>query len=317
VSGTLPQDGGRATRGLPSERPWEAWIQAHIEHARAQALERPERRCPDVSGRLLAERGFWTLSPGVEAFETEDLQGRMQVLPSAGLRAPGVREALVFAALVSLWAHGSRDSPTVATSVSGIAQQLKLAWSGRTAREIVTSLRILKRTGYRVEVTDAEGRQGWDREFSLLAELETRWEGRPTSPRRQVAAEFHRVVFEHLRERKALRTVDLEALPALGEQRELARRLLLLLEVLPGHRLERDAGRELIHRLVDARLAGSLGSTSPRKKFTADLRRAGEAIVAVAPRYQSIEVADRERRPAPGEASKIIKVVRTRFHRLR
>jgi hypothetical protein len=93
-----------------------------------------------VITRLLAERGFWLLTPAQGAgrpLEVEDLQGTLQIGPSArGL--PETYEALVFTGLLSLWAGGSRQRPVVATSLRRLAELLSLSWAGRRPASSVT-----------------------------------------------------------------------------------------------------------------------------------------------------------------------------------
>jgi hypothetical protein len=106
--------------------------------------------------------------------------------------------------------------------------------------------------------------RGFSRLFSLLDRVDTTWSGSPSTPHRHVAAVFSAVVFEAISTPRALRPVDLAVLRALGHQRELAKRLFLLLESLPAARL--DGAREVIERVVDARLAATLGSQAePRE----------------------------------------------------
>ena len=293
---------------------------AQLQAAEEVTAQSPARsRSPDVVARLLAERGFWALTPAsqLELFEVEDIHGSLQVIPSAQ-GASGVREAIVFTGLVSLWADGARDSPEIVTSTRALAEQLCMSWGGETGEQIKQAIGLLRRTHYCFQLQDP--RAGWDQDFTLLHELETAWSGPPTSPHRHIRAVFHPVVFEQLRDRRNIRPIDLEVLRRLGPQRELARRLFLLLEALPAHALDPEFGRrrEIIERLVDHRLSGSLGSTARPAKLVEGLKRAGAAIVDAAPRYETIEVAARGKRNlAVGDPRNIIRVVRARVVRAR
>jgi hypothetical protein len=112
-------------------------------------------------------------------------------------------------------------------------------------------------------------------------------------------------------EPRILRTVDLAVLRTLGPRRELARRLFYLLEAQPGHELSR--GVEVVERLVDARLLASLGTQRQVWKVAQELRTAGSAITAAAPRYRSVELVPRRKRSlGPGEARWLLHVVRVR-----
>jgi hypothetical protein len=271
------------------------------------------RRSPDVIARLLGERGFWSLTPAaqLELFEVEDLVGRLEVVPTAR-GAAGMREALVFSALASLWADGPRDSPEVITSVRALAEQAALSWSGQASTGILEALEVLRLTGYRFVVQSR--RAGHERTFTLLSELETEWTGAPTSPRRRVRVVLDEVVAAWLADKRNIRPIDVGVLRALGPQRELARRLFLLLEVHGAG--EVDGGREVLNRLVDERLAGTLGTRTVMKKLVPALRRAGEAIESAAPRYESVRVISRERRLiVPGEARYLIRAERRRLAR--
>jgi hypothetical protein len=68
---------------------------------------------PGLTTRLLAERGFWSLAPGVRAdgFAVDDLRGTLSVEPGR-LGAPGMFDAVVFTGLLSLWGSESRATPS-------------------------------------------------------------------------------------------------------------------------------------------------------------------------------------------------------------
>jgi hypothetical protein len=90
----------------------------------------------------------------------------------------------------------------------------------------------------------------------------------------------------------------------------------MLLEGLPAGRL--DERREIIGRIVDARLAATLGSQVELRELRRLLARAGEAIVARAPRYDEVEVTPRKKRGLrPGEPRYLLRVVRGRLASLR
>ena len=248
---------------------------------------------PGVSTRLLAERGFWSLSPGQRGapFVVDDLRGRLSVEPSrAG--APGVHEAIVFTGLLTLWAGGGRREPVVRVSLRRLAELLDLTWSGRTASELRSAIEKLKTTTYRMTVADEAG--GRERLFSLLDEIETSWHGPPTTPHRAVRAVFSRTVFEEISQPRILRPVDLAALHAIGHRRDLARRLFLFLEAQPGHEIR--PGIDVVERLVDERLAATLGCTAPLWRVASLLRPAGVAICDVVDRYQRVELVPRRKR---------------------
>lgn len=60
------------------------------------------------------------------------------------------------------------------------------------------------------------------------------------------------------------------------------------------HRL--GGGRETVQRIVDARLAATLGGQPDLRKLRQHLIRAGERVVELAPRYEQIEVVPRAKR---------------------
>jgi len=333
--GDFPTASPHADQARWSQEPVDGRLRALVERGqresaarRKEALER-ERRArrdvalarqralpPGVIERLLAQRGFWSLTPSHEdigVFEVEDLQGTLQIEPSAR-GVPGTYEAVVFTGLLSLWAGGARERPEVTTSLRGLAELLSLSWGGKTAAELRDAIELLKLTGYRVTVEVPS--RGFSRLFSLLDRVETSWSGPPSTPHRHVTAVFSEVVFEAISAPASLRPVDLAALRSLGHQRELAKRLFLLLEGLPAGRL--DERREIIERLVDARLAATLGSQVELRELRRLLARAGEAIVANASRYDEVEITPRKKRGLrPGEPRYLLRVVRGRLAPIR
>jgi hypothetical protein len=242
--------------------------------------------------RIFATRGFWSLhgERQLRLFEADDLEGRLQVIPSVR-GANGVFEALVFTALFSVWANGARQEPIVEVSLRGLAEILNLSWHGELGAKFRHSVDLLKLTGYRFSLSDETG--GEDDLFSLLDRVQTRWSGPPSSPYRRITAVFSQVAYALMQDRQTIRPFDLEVFAALGGQRQLARRLFLFLEAQSGGR--GDDGIEIIQRLANARLAGTLGYDPTNRSFTRDLRRAGGAIVDCAPRYRSIGVRPRSK----------------------
>ncbi len=103
---------------------------------------------PGVVPKLLAERGLFSLSPSIEPVVVRDLVGSITIEPGRH-GTPGSCEASVLTGLVSLWASGDRTSPVVETSLSRLAGQLGLAWSGQTARQLRDAIECLKTTTYR------------------------------------------------------------------------------------------------------------------------------------------------------------------------
>ena len=265
---------------------------------------------PGLTTRLLAERGFWSLAPGArsDAFRVDDLRGSLTVEPGR-LGTPGTFEAVVFTGLLSLWGGESRTAPVVETSLRNLVATLRMSWSGRTAQQLRDGIERLKTTTYRMTFADESG--GRERLFSLLDEIETTWIGPPTTPHRRVRAVFSRTVWAEITQPRILRTVDLEALRAIGHRRELARRLFLFLEAQPGHEIRR--GLDLVERVVDERLAATLGCAGPLWRTVSLLRAAGAAICATARRYERVQlVARRKRRLAVGEPRFLLQVVRHR-----
>jgi hypothetical protein len=271
----------------------------------------PERGWPPGdSTRLLAERGFWSLAPGSRdsAFAVEDLCGTLTAEPGR-LGAPGTLDAVVFTGLLTLWAGGSRREPAVQTSLHALAGVVRMSWGGRTAAQLRDGVERLKTTTFRMTFADEEG--GRERLFSLLDEIETQWIGPPSTPHRHVRAVFSRTVWEEISRPRILRPVDLEALRALGHRRELARRLFLFLEAQPGHAIR--PGLDLVERVLDSRLAATLGCSGPLWPLAALIRKAGAAICQVARRYERVELIPRRKRwLPPGEPPYLLHVVRHR-----
>jgi len=120
-------------------------------------------------------------------------------------------------------------------------------------------------------------------------------------------------VWEHITERRMIRPVDLAALRAIGEQRDVARRLFLFLEASPAP-IRLPANREGIERIVDVRLAGSLGVKPDPRLLRQQLLRAAGPIVEASPRYEAIDVAPREKRGLRrGQPRYVLRIVRTRL----
>ena len=269
-------------------------------------------RAPGVIARLLAERGFWSLSPGgqLSLFEVDDLRGSLQVLPSA-LGSCGMFEAIVFTGLLSLWANGPRDEPAVATSARQLADLLGLSWYGDLGERLRRAVDLLALTGYRLEASGSAG--GWTDAFTLLDRAQTVWSGAPTSPRRHIRAVFSEPVFAEITRPRMIRPVDLAALRAIGEQRDIARRLFLFLEGSPAP-VQLGHGHEGIERIVDHRLAGTLGAARDLRKLRQHLVRAAGPIVEASPRYEAIDVVRRTKRGLRrGEPRYLLRVVRARL----
>src|SRR4051812_45971370 len=125
------------------------------------ARERQKELPPTLLARLLAQRGFWSLSPSAdpERLELVDVKGRLQVIAST-LGLPGVFEAMVFNGLLSLWANGARESPAVVCSARELANVLALSWHGELAERLRHAVAVLKATTYRLEVEAGDG-GGW------------------------------------------------------------------------------------------------------------------------------------------------------------
>jgi len=282
----------------------------HNSAERALALQR-ERPCGIVT-RLLAERGFWSLTPSaqLQLFHVDDLHGTLQTIPSA-LGTCGLREATVFTGLLTLWGCGDRTDPIVQTSLKHLADVVGMSWSGNTASMLRESIQLLKLTNYYIAVQDGT-LGGWDRTFSILDDVQTVWSGPRTSPHRHVTAVFSRAIFEQITSHTNIRPIDLTVLRGLGEQRHLARRLFLLLESLPAHKL--DARTHYIHRLVDQRLAGTLGANVELKDLRRKLDRAGTVLMEHDARYQLVDVVPRAKRDLRrGEARYLLRAFRARM----
>lgn len=281
------------------------------------AAREPRPAIPGVVAKLLAERGFFTLSPTREAWAADDIKGRLSVEPAAS-GAPGVSEACVFTGLVSIWAYGSRAEPVVETSLTGLCEVLGWSWSGRAGAQLRLAIERLKTTTYRTTVPLDDGVEegGVERLFSLLDEIETTWRGPESSPRRRVRAVFSRTAFQLIKAPKMLRPIDLVALHRLGHQRDLARRLYLLLEASTGHAVA--PGVEVVERLVDERLAITLGTQQPAWKLAQQLRPACAAIEATAARYARVElIPRRKRRIEHGDPRFLLRAERARLIRTR
>jgi len=286
-----------------------------VADARAAAAWAHQRSSPSgVIARLLAERGFWSLDghDQLTLFEVEDLCGTLRVIPSA-YGVPGVYEASVFTALLSIWASGARTDRYVRTSLHELSQVLELSWSGRTATQLREAIELLKLTNYEFVVTDGEA-GGAQKLFSLLDVVETRWKGPPTAPHRKVQAAFSDVVWEVVSTPRVLRPLDLSVLRRLGPQRSMARRLFILLEGLPGHRV--GGGREGIERIIDHRLAATLGSRAEPRRLRQLLLRAAAVLIETAPRYEDFEIVPRRKRGlSVGDPRYVLRVVRRRYTR--
>lgn len=148
---------------------------------------------------------------------------------------------------------------------------LGLSWNGELAERLRQAVALLKATTYRLEV-DAGGR-GWTDDFSLLDRVQTAWDGAPSSSHRAMRAVFSEVVFEQITQRRMIRPLDLAAFRAIDEKSHLARRLFLFLEASPAS-IQVGHGREALERIVDGRLAASLGARSQLKHFRPALARA-------------------------------------------
>lgn len=278
---------------------------------------RPAAALGFVTARTLAERGFWSLTPSahLSLLEWDDLSGTLEVHPSAGLSPPGVFEALVMGVLVSRWCHGARDAadPHVEISATGIAHALEIADKGQHLARIVEAVECLCLTRYRYVEQSSE--RGYSSLFSLLDEVETRWKGPVTSPRRRLRAKLSTTVLEAVSDRRMVRPVDGAVLRRLGEQRELARRLFLFLESRPGHR---EGSYDRIEHLVDARLGHTLGTRLALPDLRKKLGPATRAIEqATSARYR-IEIVPRQKSSlSPGDPRYLLSALRRRQARVR
>jgi hypothetical protein len=284
------------------------------EPARPERPKRPRARLADrplptgVVAKLVAERGYFALTPTGERFEAEDVKGRLVMEPGS-LGASGVPEAIVFTGLVTIWGNGARSTPVVETSLHQLARILRLTWSGRTSELIRRSVERLKTTTYRATIDGTGG--GCERLFSLLDEIETTWTGPATSPYRQVRAVYSRTAMELVSAPRMLRPIDLDALRRLGPQRDLARRLFLFLEASTGHPASTSV--EIVERIIDQRLATTLGTTASPNQLASQLHAAGLAVEAAAPRYATVRVIPRRKRClAPSEPAYALRATRQR-----
>lgn len=213
-------------------------------------------------------------------------------------------------ALTSRGLAGGRNptDATVEMSATEIAGTLGITDTGHNLRRIVGSIESLKRTTYCYIKEDASG--GRSDAFSLLDRVQTRWQGPPTSPHRRIRAHLSTVVVEAVAERRMIRDIDVKTLRALGEQRELARRLFMFLESRPGHR---EPGWYRIEHLVDARLAGTLGSQLELRDLRIRLKQASRAIEDVTEGRYRVEVVPRQKaKISPGDARYLLRALRQR-----
>lgn len=258
--------------------------------------------------QFAAERGFWALTPvGRQKVRVEERQGWLEIHPSKDYPVPGVHELHVFNAVTSLWAGGDRQSPQVEASVSEFARAMGVRRSGQNLAAIVAALESLKATSYKVQFLvrppDGAPDDGPKTQraimFSLIDELDTTWTGAPTSPNRSIRVRLSDQIFILLRDNtRLLRRVDQPALLALGPQRRFARRLLIFLDGAAAHRLPSQPGVEIIERVIDARLAASLGNYAKQPdlyELKRSIELAATAILGVSTRYQRIEVVPRKK----------------------
>jgi hypothetical protein len=258
--------------------------------------------------QFAAERGFWALTPvGQQKVRVEERQGWLEIHPSKDYPVPGVQELHVFNAVTSLWAGGDRSTPHIEASVSEFARAMGVKRSGQNLAAIVSALESLKATSYKVQflVRPPEGspEDGPKTQrailFSLIDELDTTWTGPPTSPNRSIRVRLSDQIFMLLRDNtRLLRRVDQKAMLALGPQRRFARRLLIFLDGAAAHRLPSQPGVELIERVIDERLAASLGNYAEHPdlyELKRSIELAAAAIIDVSSRYQRIEVVPRKK----------------------
>jgi len=298
----LPERFDEASGAVPASR---------TAQATDAAIARQGELPPGIIAQLLAERGFWSLTPSgqLELFNVDDLHGTLQTIPSV-LGSCGMREAVVFTGLLTLWGNSDRSEPVVETSLKRLADVLGMSWSGNTAALLRESIQLLKLTNYYIAVQDGQ-LGGWDRTFSILDEIQTQWSGPASSPHRHVTAVFSRAIFEQISQHSNIRPLDLAVLRAIGEQRTLARRLYLLLESLPAHTL--DARTHYMHRIVDQRLAGTLGVQPDLRKLRQHLLRAGKVLMQAEPAYQLVDVVPRAKRDLRrGEPKYLLRAFRAR-----
>lgn len=275
---------------------------------------RPARAPSFIVARLLAERGFWSLAPAAQQeVSVEDLRGTLELIPSQrGLS--GGRERVVFHGLVSLWAEGPRDSPEVLTSYHGLAQRLGWSWGGRTSTDIEAALELLTLTGYKF-VGEAEPGPFSD-VFTLIQRVVT-WKGDTHSSNRQVRIVFNEAVFDYLSDRSVIRRLDYAAVSAIKPQQQLAQALLFFLDAQPGHREHSGDRTELIERLVDTRLASTLGVKPVLKEFHRLLRAACATVESASARYESVAMEPRRKTSiGRGEPRYLLVARRNRMVRL-
>lgn len=293
-----------------------------------EAPTSPQRIVPDspvaLVAQFAAERGFWSLTPvGREKVRVEERQGWLEIHPSKDYPVPGVHELQVFNAITSLWANGDRTRPEVEASVSEFARAMGVKRSGQNLAAIVSALESLKATSYKVQflvrppagVPDDGLKTQRAIMFSLIDELDTTWTGPATSPNRSIRVRLSDQIFVLLRDNtRLLRRVDQAALQALGPQRRFARRLLIFLDGAAAHRLPHEPGIEIIERVIDSRLAASLGIYNKNPDLY-ELKRsvelAAKAIVEVSGRYRSIDVVPRKKTAVRrGEPKHLLRVKR-------
>lgn len=91
-----------------------------------------------------------------------------------------------------------------------------------------------------------------------------------------------------------LRPIDLDALRRLGAQRDLARRLFLFLEASTGH--PHTGGVEIVERIIDQRLAATLGTSATPNRLASQLDTASAAIEQASDRYLAVRVMERRKK---------------------
>jgi hypothetical protein len=139
------------------------------------------------------------------------------------------------------------------------------------------------------------------------------WRGSDTASNRAVRVVFNEAIFDYLLDRRVIRPLDYQAMTALNHRQQLARRLLYFLDGTAAHRVS-GTNLERIHRIVDERLATTLGVKPVLKEFRRLLHRAAEAVVENSPRYVSIELVRREKRDLRrGDPQYLLVAVRRRL----
>lgn len=275
---------------------------------------RSTRQPSFIVARLLAERGFWSLTPALQQeFAVDDLRGTLEVIPSQrGLS--GGRERIVFHGLVSLWAEGPRDLPEVTTSFHALAQRLGWSWGGRTSADIASALELLTLTGYKF-VGEAEPGPFSDM-FTLVQRVIT-WKGPARSSNRHVRIVFNEAIFDYLSDRSVIRRLDYGAVSQIKPQQQLAQALLFFLDAQPGHRAQSGDRIERIERLVDGRLAATLGVKPVLKEFHRLLRAACATVENASARYEQVTMEPRRaQRFARNEPRYLLVAVRNRMIKL-